>query len=106
MHYKMIVLELLENTVPEIHEKLRSKRLVLQTMERYAEELKICHDDRKTDLWRRKPHSDEIQINSEALELAMADIQSSLLQEFRVEETETLPLDGAMEFHRRHTPPA
>ena len=78
MHYKTIILELLENTVPEIHERLRSKRLLLQTMERYAQELKICHDDRKTDLWRRKPHSDEIQIASEALELALKDMKDYL----------------------------
>ncbi len=105
MLYKMIVLGLLEHN-PEIHEQLRRKRQLLPTMERYAIELKILHDDWKADLWRMRPGSDEIQIASEALALAMENLQATLLHEFAREQNETPVLDGAIEFARRHTPPA
>jgi len=105
MLYKTIVLGLLEQC-PEIHEQLRRKRQLLKTMERYAEELKFIHDEWKKELWRVKPESDESRIASEALELALVDLQNCLLHEFKAEENETLPLDGASAFARRHTPPA
>ncbi len=106
MHYKTIVLELLETTVPEIHERLRSKRLLLKTMERYAEELKFIHEDWKTDLSRAKPASDAIQIENEALQLALEDLQTALRQEFSVSDREELSLDGAMAFVSSHMPTA
>jgi hypothetical protein len=105
MHYKTIVLELLEQH-PEIHERLRSKRQLLLTMERYAVELKFLHDDWKADLGRAKPHSDEIQIENEALHLALEDLQTALRQEFSANGQEALSLDRAMAFVRSHMPTA
>lgn len=104
MHYKTIVLELLEQR-PEIHEQLRSQRMILPTMERLALELKASHETWKEKLAQAKPGSDASQIFSEALELALEELTSRLPSEPPAE-AEGPSLDGAMAFLRRHTPTA
>lgn len=104
MHYKTIVLELLEQR-PEIQAPLMKERKLLQAVEAYALQLKANHETWNEQLARTKPESDPQQINSEALELAIQDLERSLFSELPQEEGE-LSLDGAMAFLRRHTPPA
>jgi hypothetical protein len=104
MQYKTIVLELLQQQ-PLLHERLRSDRQLLPTMNAYAAELRAKHLAWMETLRRSWPESHPSQIASEALELALEDLQQALQQQFP-EDAEPFSLDNAMAFVRRHTPPA
>jgi hypothetical protein len=105
MQYKTIVLELLQQR-PEMHNQLRSKRMLLPTLERYASELKASHEAWKDHLSQARPGSDRSQIASEALEIALKELQDRLPSGSPPDENEPLSVEGAMAFIRRHTPPA
>ena len=75
MQYKTIVLELLKERT-ELHEQLRLTRRLLPTMETCARELKASHEIWKETLARANPGSDPIQIASEALELALNELEN------------------------------
>ena len=77
MQYKTIILQLLEQH-PEIHDQLKRHRQMLPTMERYARELKTRHEAWKDRLFQEMPGSDESQIASEALELALKELEDRL----------------------------
>ena len=53
-----------------------------------------------------QPSSDPHQIASEALEMALQELADRLPSESPPDANETLSLDAAMAFLRRHTPPA
>jgi len=95
MHYKTIILEMLEQR-PKMREELRQSRKLLPTLEFYASELKDSHEDWKDRLLQAKPDSDPIQIASEAMELALKDLQDHLPSESNQDESEALSLDRAM----------
>lgn len=105
MQYKTMVLELLQQC-PEIHDQLRCRRMLLPTLERYAAQLKTRHEAWKNHLSQEKPGSDPSQITSEALEIALQELEDSLPSASPPDETEPLSLEAAMAFIRRHTPPA
>jgi hypothetical protein len=109
MPYKTIILRLLVEQRPEIQARLKRNRLLLPTLERLAMELKASHETYQESLSQSNPGRDSRQIASEALELALADLDSSLRMEFPPEgsatEGEPLSLDAAMAFVRRHPPP-
>jgi len=105
MHYKTIVLELLKQR-PEMHEQLRKKRTLLQTMELYAQELKRKHEALKDVLSQARPGSNPSQIASEALEIALEDLENCLDSESPPDEDEPISLEEAMAYLRGHTPPA
>jgi hypothetical protein len=102
MHYKTIIMELLEQR-PRIREELRQSRKLLPTLEFYASELKDSHEDWKDRLLRAKADSDPSQIASEAMELALKDLEDHLPSESNQHESETLSLDQAMAHISRHT---
>jgi hypothetical protein len=102
MHYKTIILEMLEQR-PKMHEELRQSRKLLPTLEFYASELKDSHKDWKDRLLQAKPESDPSQIASQAMELALKDLQDRLPSESNQPESETLSLDQAMAHISRHT---
>ncbi len=77
MQYKTIVLELLKQQT-ELHERLRSQRQLLTTLETYALELKASHEAWKETLSQAKPGSDPSQIASEALEMAIQELRDRL----------------------------
>lgn len=104
MLYKTIVLELLQDR-PELHLKLQADKTMLPTLERCAAELRSSHEEWKNRLCLARPGSDESQIASEALELALKDLEGRLPSASPAT-TDPLSLDGAMAFIRRHTPPA
>jgi hypothetical protein len=79
MHYKTIILEMLEQR-PKMREELRQSRK-LPTLEFYASELKDSHEDWKDRLLQAKPDSDPRQIASEAMELALKDLEDRLPSE-------------------------
>ena len=104
MHYKTIVLELL-NQHPEIHEELRRSRTLLQTVEAYAGEVKIRHETWKDRLSKVKPGSDPSQITSEALEIVLKELEDFLVSFSLSEADGPLSLDRAMAFVRARTTP-
>ena len=103
--YKTIVHELLEQN-PVLHERLRKERSLLSTLELYSSELKTSHEAWKKLLLQSRPGSNETQIASEALEIAVEKLQAHLSPESPPDENNPLSLDEAMAFIRRHTPPA
>jgi len=102
MQYKTIVLQLLEQH-PEIYDRLRRQRQVLPTMEHYARELRSLHLAWQETLTQATPGSDPSQITSEALELALKDLEDRLQSGSPRDGQEALSLDQAMAFIRRHT---
>jgi hypothetical protein len=105
MPYKTIILELLQQQ-REMQEELRRTRSLLPTLEFYARELKTSHEAWKELLSQAKPGSHPSQIASEALEIALKELEDRLPSGSPPDETEPLSLGGAMAFVRRHTPSA
>ena len=105
MQYKTIILELLQQR-PQMHDQLRKNRKLLPAMEYYARELKTSHETWKENLSQAKPGSDPSQISSEALELALKELEDCMPTGSPPNDNEPLSLDAAMAFIRRHTPPA
>jgi hypothetical protein len=85
MLYKTIAMQLLESSPSYQH--LCQHHLALPTMERLAQELAVSHEIHKTALTKARPGSSPSQISSEAMELALADLEASL--------TALLPLNPA-----------
>ncbi len=102
MQYKTIVLELLQQR-PQMHEQLRKERKLLTTLEIYARELKESHEGWKEQLLQARPGSDPSQIASEAMEMALKELEDRLPSESPRDETETLSLDAAMAYISRPT---
>ena len=101
MQYKSIVHELLQQQT-ELHEKLRLTRRLLPTIEAYARDLKASHDEWKETLSEARPESDPIQISSEAMEMAVQEMEDRLQNESQTND-EALSLDAAMAFLRNPT---
>ena len=97
MHYKTIVLEILQNR-PELHEKLRLSRTLLATLNLYSRRLKANHETWMDRLSRAKPGSERSQLASEALEIAVQELEASVGTSDSLLETKALSLDGAMAF--------
>jgi len=95
MQYKTIVHELLL-TRTELHEQLRLTRRLLPTLESCARELKASHETWKETLSQAKPGSDPSQISSEALEMALKELEDRLPSVSPPDDREPLSLDKAM----------
>jgi chromosome segregation ATPase len=104
MQYKTIVLELLQQ-FPEMYDRLRETRTLLSTLEQRAEELKNSHEDWKQKLTEASPNYSEPQIASAAMEIALTELEASLLRDSPQDADEPPSLDGAMAF-LLHSPPA
>ena len=100
MHYKTIILELLQQNA-EIHNYLRSKRMLLPTLELHARQLKTRHEAWRERLSRARPGSDPSQVASEALEIALKELEDSLGPP---DDSKPLPVEGAITFIRSHVP--
>ena len=105
MHYKTIVLELLTANAP-LHDRLKANKQVLATMNQMAVELKANHQLWIERLTARSGADDPRLIASQALELALAELERRLLPSESTEAEATVDLDSAMAYLRRHTPPA
>ena len=101
MQYQAIILGLLEDR-PQMYEQLRRERQLLRAVKLYAKELKTSHEACQHQLQLVKPGSDPMQIESEALEIALQEFQDRLPPAL-ANESETLSLDGAMAYLLRHT---
>ncbi len=107
--YKTMTLELIRQEYPALHERLRSARTLLSTVELQAAALKRHHEDWMDRIAQSRPDSEPIQIASEALELALQELREELSPCGSAPSdgpTEPLSLDAAMAFIRRTTPTA
>lgn len=102
MQYKTIVLELLKERT-ELHEQLRLTRRLLPTLETSARELKASHESWTATLSEANPSSDPSQIASEALELAIKELEDRLPSVSPPDDKEPLSLDEAMASIHSHT---
>src|SRR5580692_342490 len=99
MQYKTIVLELLKERT-ELHEQLRLTRRLLPTMETCARELKASHETWMETLAQSNPSSDPSQIASEAMELALRELEERLFTDV----LPSLPYRFALGGDRGRTP--
>jgi hypothetical protein len=106
--YKTMILELLQDQYPALHERLRQERKLPATLDRLAIQLKDAHKAWMNELRRASPGRDFGPIASEALELAIEHLRGTLPCEPppTAGPDETCSLDAAMAYLRRHTPPA
>jgi hypothetical protein len=102
MQYKTIVLELLQQRA-EMHDQLRKDRKLLPALEFYAKELKTSHEVWKETLSQAKPESNQSQIASEAMEMALKELEDRLPSGSPQDDQELLTLDEAMAFIRNPT---
>ena len=102
MKYKTIVHELLHQR-PQMLAELKKDRKLLPAMESYARELRASHLAWQELLSPLRPGRDQSQIASEALEMALKELEDRLPSESE-NGSETLFLDAAMLFIRRRTP--
>ena len=102
MQYKTIIYEMLQHR-PRIHEQLRKSRKLVPTLERYAKELKTSHEAWKEMLSQIRPGSQPSQIASEALEMALKEMEDRLPSALSQGGNEAQVLDAAMLFLRRPT---
>ena len=77
MHYKTIVLEMIQDR-PRLYEQLRSSKRLLPSMESYAVDLRDNHLACQATLLTQRPGTDSSLIASEAMELAIADLMERL----------------------------
>lgn len=102
MQYKSIVLGLLQER-PLIYDRLLNSRTLLPALEAHAEELRAIHHTWQDRLWQTKQHSDASQIASEALEIALKEMEN-LLSASPLNDNQPLSLDAAMASIRRTQP--
>lgn len=105
MQYKTMVLELLQQR-PRIHDRLRQQRMLLPMMEFYARELKDLHEGWTQHLAETNPDTGEGQIASQALEMALQELEGSLPGDSSPQDEDRPTLDDLMTFLSAHTPPA
>jgi hypothetical protein len=102
MQYKTIIYEMLQQR-PQMHDQLRKSRKLLPTLELYAKELKTSHEAWRDMLLQMRPRSNQSQIASEALELALKQMEDRLPSALSQDGNESQVLDAAMLFLRRPT---
>lgn len=102
MQYKTMALELLTERT-ELYEQLRLKHRLLPTLETWAKELRASHEKWKRTLGAAKPGSDPSQLASEALEMAIKELEDRLPPGFPRDEQEPPSLEKAMAFVQSHT---
>jgi hypothetical protein len=105
MQYKTIVLELLQECHPRLHERLRRERTLLWALNAYAAYLRARHHAWMEVLHTARPGSAPNQIASEALEMALAELEERLRHESSTDAAGSTPAEEAMAVPRRPTPP-
>jgi len=104
MQYKTIVLELIRQR-PGLHDRLASSGRLTSTMEQLAMELRDAHRELIEQLREARPESAEVQLTSEAMEIAVSQFEQALPDESPENDEAVFSLDAAMAYVRRHTPP-
>lgn len=78
MRYKTIVLELLQQQRTELYTQLRKEHNILIAIDIYARQLKKNHEAWMAIIAQANPGSDPSQISSEALEMALKELEDRL----------------------------
>jgi len=104
MRYKTIVLELI-GLRPGLHERLASSGRLGSTMEELARQLRDRHLQLIEQLRRVRPKSADVQLSSEAMEIAVHELELDLDSESPENNEAVFSLDAAMAYVRKHTPP-
>ena len=104
MLYKTMMLGILQDR-PQLYDQLIRNRTLLATLDSHAKLLKASHEAWKDRLWQAKPDSDPEQIATEALELALEEIERLLPPASMPDEDSPFSLDAAMA-HLHHSQPA
>ena len=104
MLYKTITLALIREN-RELHERLRWERTLLSTLNTLAEALKSRHEAWIEIIARKRPGSGSSQIASDALEIAIQELQERLRSD-SLPSADERSLDAAMAYLHRHTPSA
>ncbi len=102
MQYKTIALELLRERT-ELYEQLRLTHKLLPMLEIWAAELKASHENWKQTLAEAKPGSEPNQLASEAMEMALKELEDRLPPAVPGDEQAPLSLEKAMAFVQSHT---
>lgn len=102
MNYKTICHQMIQDR-PEMYEQLCQSRTLLETVNRYATQLRDSHMLWKEWLLQKNPGSSESQCSSEAMEVALKDLEDSLPP---LAPGEGFSLDVGMAYLPTHTPPA
>jgi hypothetical protein len=100
--YKTIVLALLQD-LPETYNHLCRNRLLLSAVNHWASQLKTRHEAWKERLAQAGPSTDESQMTSAALEMALSELEGSLTSTHPPNGGEPLPLESVMAFLRDRT---
>ena len=102
MKYKTMALELLRERT-EMYEELRLTRRLLPTLDDLATDLKASHEAWKQTLAAAKPGSEPNQLASEAMEMALKELEGRLSPAVPGDEQAPLSLEKAMAFVQSHT---
>jgi type II secretory pathway component PulM len=77
MQYKTIAMELIGQR-SQLHEKLKRERKLLSTMETIARELKTSHEAISQDLAMEQPQMEASLISSQAMEMALTEMEARM----------------------------
>ncbi len=105
MPYKTIILELIRQN-REMHTCLKKSGILALILDHYAQELKLSHEAWQAELSRSRSQSAPAQIRSEALELALKEMENHFASGSAADEANPLSLDDVIAFFRRVTPTA
>lgn len=103
MQYKTITLQLLEDH-PELHERLRAARRLLEALEVCSTDLRTRHLALADSLSNSQPGRNQTQVSSESFEIAVAELLGRIRAASLPDEP--LSLDELMDHLQDRTPPA
>ena len=103
MHYKTIVLELLKQQ-PEMYGELIRSNSLISTLNQLASQLRESHLTILDQLTQKEPNQSQLLLKSEAMEIAVSQLQESLQTIPQSESAGALSLEGAMAYIKQHTP--
>lgn len=104
MQYRTIIHELMRQR-PSLYEELSSSNTLTSTLTQAASKLRDNHLRLVEQLRQEQPEAAEMQLKNVALEIAIEEFRQDLPIESRPVDPDPFPLDAAMAFIRRHTPP-
>jgi hypothetical protein len=102
MQYKTIILQFLQDR-PTLHHRLRESRQLLAAVNHCSTSLKKRHEELTETLARKSPGRNSRQLASEALEIALEELEANLPAEPPRPDQELLSLDAAMAFVLGHS---
>jgi hypothetical protein len=78
MQYKTIILELIQQNEP-LHDRLRSNRSLLATVDRLAAQLKAAHEIYLNQMTMQEPMASRPAVSQQALEMAIKEAEEQLM---------------------------